>query len=110
MHFWLFAIGLLILIGAFIVGGLAQGWALDTLKAAPDGKSSVPTAMLDVVRQISPWLSAATLAGIVMLAAHLAFAVNFFKMILCPRLRAEAAAAPVPPELMRPLSDLQLSR
>ena len=110
LHFWLFIIGLVLLVGALSAGGVAQGLALETLKPAADGKTDVPVAMLEVLKQLSPWLSIASLGGIVMLAAHLAFAVNFFKMVLCPRLRAEAAIAPVPTELLRPLSDLQLSR
>ncbi len=89
-HFWLALAGLVLAGVSLSLGGLQQGRELTNAK--------IPFA--DVTQHTLPYLQAATLAGALLLLGHLAFAVNFVKLVLCPRHRAASAAAPVPASLL----------
>ncbi len=97
-HFWFATTGLVLGVVALSCGGIfVQGIGLANAK--------VP--MAEINTGMVFWLHLATFAGILLTLGHLAFFVNFFKLVLCPRHRSAAAAAPVPAVLLRPSPELQ---
>jgi cytochrome c oxidase cbb3-type subunit 1 len=95
-HFWCAALGFVIGIGALSFGGLVQAREL-----------AAGVKFGEVTAHTLPYLQAATVGGVLLIVGHLAFAFNFVKIAFCPCVRACAAAAPVPAELLQPAPDLE---
>ncbi len=90
-HFWLAAIGILIMVGALTFGGIIQGLAL--YDPAVNFMNSLFFA--------SPWLWVRSFSGLLLTAAHVIFAVHFVMMLLhLGDKRAEPTlfARPIPEE------------
>jgi len=96
-HFWLTTVGLVLGAASLSLGGLQQG---SKLADPAVGLAAVNEGMLF-------WLHAATYAGYMLVLGHLAFAINFFKLVLCPFYRAATSGTPVPAALLRPSPELQ---
>ncbi len=71
-HFWLSAYGILTMVGALTVAGLAQGGVLND--------PEIP--FMKSVEITLPWLFSRSIAGIVLTIAHVIFAVHFTMMLL----------------------------
>ncbi|MEI6861960.1 MAG: cbb3-type cytochrome c oxidase subunit I, partial [Verrucomicrobiota bacterium] len=96
MHFLCSVLGFVIGVVALSLGGLRQ---------AADLGGGVK--FDEVTAHLLPYLQLATVGGILLLVGHLAFAFHFVKLVFCPCVRARAAAAPVPAELLRTAPDLE---
>jgi cytochrome c oxidase cbb3-type subunit 1 len=81
LHFWATAIGIVVYVIAMSIGGWKQGTEL----LNPE----VP--FLDIVKGTLPYLFSRTVAGVIMLTGHLAFAVSFVWMLLKPRTAVETS-------------------
>jgi cytochrome c oxidase cbb3-type subunit 1 len=71
-HFWLAAIGILIMVGALTLGGIIQGLAL----------YDPAVSFMNSLFFASPWLWIRSFSGILLTAAHVIFAVHFVMMLL----------------------------
>jgi len=71
-HFWLAAIGILVMVGALTLGGIIQGLAL--YDPAVNFMNSMHFA--------SPFLWVRSISGLLLTAAHVIFAVHFVMMLL----------------------------
>lgn len=71
VHFWMAAVGITIMLVALHVGGWIQGLQLND--------STVQ--FMDIVQATVPWLKARSVSGLLLMIAHIAFAVNFFWML-----------------------------
>jgi len=78
-HFWTSLIGCGLSVAGLALAGYEQGIAMNTL---PGGADSVAVPFLDIVQRLLPYLFTQTLATVVLIAAHLAFAVNVGWLIL----------------------------
>ena len=87
----------------FILAGVAL--SLGGLKQAAELSRGVPFA--EVTAHTMPALQLATVGGLILLVGHLVFAFHFVKLAFCPCVRARAAAAPVPAELLRTAPELE---
>lgn len=67
-HFYCTLAGMLLLVAALIYGGFEQGRLLN--------QTTVPFS--EITAALKPWLTARSLALMVLLTGHLAFAINFF--------------------------------
>jgi cytochrome c oxidase cbb3-type subunit 1 len=81
VHWWMCAMGILLMVVALQVGGWIQGIQLNAL----DAEGSPVHTFLEVVENTKPWLWARSISGLMIFIGHLAFAVNVFWMILSPR-------------------------
>lgn len=91
-HFWAAALGLLLYVGASIVGGFEQGALL--------AKAEVPFA--EVSAALVPWLGARSIALMLLAIGHVAFAVNF-AWAVCPYNSGHAADAVLTPPAAMPV-------
>ncbi|NDV60893.1 hypothetical protein G0Q06_00335 [Puniceicoccales bacterium CK1056] len=80
-HWWMCAMGIVLMVVALQVGGWLQGMQMNAL--TEDG-TPVYT-FLEVVENTKPWLWARSLSGLLLLVGHLAFAVNVFWMVFSPK-------------------------
>jgi len=71
IHFWTTAGGILLYVVPLMVGGVWQGFAMNN----PD----IP--FLDIVATTKPYLAIRSLAGLIITVGHVAFAVNFTKVL-----------------------------
>lgn len=83
LHFWCCALGVILYVAAFTVGGIQQGLALND--------AQIP--FINIVGSLVPYLELGTLAWILLALGHLALAVNFVKMICTPSPAGATAAA-----------------
>jgi len=83
VHFWCTAVGIMIYVIGMSIGGALQGLQLLDVDKYP--------AFLDIVRNTVPWLFSRTLAGVLILVGHIAFAISFVWMLLKPRSAMETA-------------------
>ncbi len=97
-HFTLSFIGLLVGGVALELGGQQQGRDLAN-----------GVAFTEVTAHSLPYLQTATIAGVLLILGHLAFALNFVKIAFCPFVRARANAAPVPVELTRTAPEMEVA-
>jgi cytochrome c oxidase cbb3-type subunit 1 len=72
VHFWFCAIG----IGIMVVGLHIVGWLQGMMMNDPE----IP--FIDVVQMTLPWLFSRSVSGVLLTIGHVAFAINFFWMIL----------------------------
>lgn len=89
-HFWLAAIGIIVMVGALTIGGLLQGFALNDPKVN----------FMTTLSLTWPWRMVRSISGTAMLVAHLLFAVNFVLILLKvggPKKSATLFADPVKP-------------
>lgn len=71
-HFWLAAIGILLMVGSLTIGGIIQGFALNDVKVA----------FLTSVELAAPFRWVRAVSGLILTAAHLVFAVLFVQMLM----------------------------
>ena len=71
VHFWGSAIGISVMLIALYIAGWNQGTQLND--------ASIP--FIEVVQNTIPWLKVRSVSGLFLLVAHLAFALNFFRML-----------------------------
>ena len=94
VHFWAVALGLSVYLLALTFGGLAQGFALNSVPPGMPGKPGLPVPFLDIVAHTLPWLELSTLGLCLAAVGYLAFALNFAGMLLkllCPSAAAKPA-------------------
>lgn len=84
LHFWCVAVGITLMVVALHVGGWLQGLEMND--------PSIP--FLDVVKHTQVWLKARTHSGILITVGHIAFAINFFWMLLFCKETEITAASP----------------
>ncbi len=82
LHFWTCASGIVLYVLAMCIGGWIQGIQINNPGAYPD--------FVDVVGNTMPWLVAGSLAGILLLLGHAAFAIHFFWILLRPEIPDES--------------------
>lgn len=70
-HFWTAVVGVTIYIIGMHVGGWIQGWEL--------GKTDTP--VVEIAIKTIPWLMSRSVAGIILTASHIFFAIHFFWML-----------------------------
>lgn len=97
-HFLASVAGAVLIIGSMVVAGIIQGAALNTL---PGGSESAPVAFLDIVGQIKPYLFARTAGIVLLVVAHLAFALNVLWLL---SLSSAAPAAAYSPDRRSPFA------
>jgi cytochrome c oxidase cbb3-type subunit 1 len=71
-HFWLAAVGIILMVGTLSVGGVIQGFAL----------RDVEVSFMSSQHLASPFRYVRSLTGIILTAAHVVFAVHFTMMLL----------------------------
>ncbi len=71
IHWWGSAVGILLMVCALQIGGWIQGLEMN----------NPAINFLDVVQNTMPWLKARSVSGVLLLIAHVAFAINFFWML-----------------------------
>jgi cytochrome c oxidase cbb3-type subunit 1 len=71
-HFWLAAVGIILMVGTLTVGGVIQGLAL----------RDVEVSFMTSVYLEAPFRYVRSLTGIILTAAHVVFAVHFTLMLL----------------------------
>ncbi len=96
-HWWLCAMGIILMVAALQLGGWIQGMQLN----AVDADGAPVYTFLQVVENTKPWLWARSLSGLMLLVGHLAFAINVFWMIFSP----STAGQPTRPTLLAPLPE-----
>jgi cbb3-type cytochrome oxidase subunit 1 len=72
VHFWSAFLGLLVAVGAALAGGWQAGQQL----------ANPAVSAAQVAAQSAPWALAGSLAALLLLVGHFAFALNAFGMIL----------------------------
>ena len=104
LHFWSTAAGSLIMVLILTVGGLHQGFLLNTPSLAHKlglQADADPVNFLEIVRVMSNYLVWRSLSGILIFIGHIAFAISVVWMLLKPR-TVEAGAPTLfrnPPEM-----------
>lgn len=96
-HFWSSLAGLVVCAGALALGGLAQGAAINDPEQYPE--------FVQVMQRILPYLFTHSLGVILLAVGHLAFAVNFTRLLL----QAALSGAPAP-DLFRDAPQLEAAR
>jgi len=89
-HFWLAAIGIIVMVGALTIGGLLQGFALNDPEVN----------FMTTLSLTWPWRMVRSISGTAMLFAHVLFAINFVLILLKiggPKDSATLLAEPVKP-------------
>jgi cytochrome c oxidase cbb3-type subunit 1 len=81
MHFWATSAGIGVYVAALSIGGVVQGWQL----VHPDAYPS----FLQIMAGTVPWLFSRSMAGVLLLAGHIAFAAGFVWMLLSRRTAAQ---------------------
>jgi cytochrome c oxidase cbb3-type subunit 1 len=71
-HFWLAAIGILVMVGALTLGGLLQGFALNDPEVN----------FMMTLQLVWPWRLVRSISGTAMMVAHILFAINFALILL----------------------------
>jgi len=96
-HFWLAAIGILVMVGALTMGGLLQGFALNDPQVN----------FMTTLELVWPWRLIRSISGTAMLVGHILFAVNFVLILLKiggPKKSATLFAPPVANQSERELA------
>ncbi len=81
VHFWACAIGIGMYITGLSIGGWIQGLQMNNPDQYPD--------FIQIVQNTIPWLVSRSIAGMLILVGHVAFAINFFWILLQPRVADE---------------------
>lgn len=90
VHWWMCALGILLMVVALQLGGWIQGLQMNAL--TEDG---VPKyAFLEVVENTKPWLWARSISGLMLLIGHVAFGINVFWMVFQRRPATEQESEP----------------
>jgi len=71
-HFWLSALGILLMTVSLTVGGLLQGWEMDKAEKG----------FMDIMQMTVPYLQARSVSGGILTLAHLAFALSFVLVLI----------------------------
>jgi cytochrome c oxidase cbb3-type subunit 1 len=79
-HWWMCALGILLMVFALQVGGWIQGIQLNALDEDGIPKYN----FLEVVANTLPWLHMRSVSGLMLTIGHIAFAINVFWMIFNP--------------------------
>lgn len=77
MHFWACAIGITIYVVFLSIGGWIQGLQMNN--------ADIP--FIETVKNTVPWLTARSVGGFCIAAGHIAFFINFYKMLFAPKLQ-----------------------
>jgi cytochrome c oxidase cbb3-type subunit 1 len=87
-HFWLSALGIVLMTAALTIGGIQQGLAMH----------AADQAFLDIVAMVVPYLQARSLSGGILTLAHLIFALSFILIVIgwAPRSGKATLLAPLP--------------
>lgn len=96
-HWWMCAMGILLMVVALQIGGWMQGLQLNAL--TEDG-TPVHT-FIQVVENTKLWLWGRSISGLMILIGHLAFAINVFWMIFSPKTQDPSTR----PTLLTPLTE-----
>jgi cytochrome c oxidase cbb3-type subunit I len=83
LHFWSTALGITIYVVGLSLGGVIQGLQLLDVQGYPS--------FLTIMAGTVPWLFSRTVAGVLMMVGHVAFAVSFVWILLKPRSTRESA-------------------
>lgn len=78
VHWWMCALGIILMAVALQVGGWIQGLQLNAI----DEDGTVKYTFMEVVRNTIPWLWMRSISGFMIMIGHIAFAINVFWMIL----------------------------
>lgn len=79
-HWWMCAMGILIMVAGLQIGGWIQGLQLNAL----DDEGIPVYTFLQVMENTKPWLWLRSLSGLMILVGHIAFAINVFWIIFSP--------------------------
>lgn len=90
-HFWASAAGIVVLVASLMIAGWIQGVKLN----------DADVAFVDVTRATLPWLAAASLGWVILLVAHVTFAVNVISLVTSRTISEESGAILLsnPPEM-----------
>lgn len=80
-HWWMCALGILIMVSALQIGGWIQGLQMNALNE--DGTPKF--VFLQIVENTKPWLWGRSISGLMIMVGHFAFAINIFWMLLLAR-------------------------
>ncbi|MGB0272618.1 MAG: cbb3-type cytochrome c oxidase subunit I [Opitutales bacterium] len=72
-HFWMCAIGILLMVFALQIGGWFQGLQMNDAENYPD--------FIEIVKNTRPYMIIRSVSGVMLLVGHIAFAINFFWML-----------------------------
>lgn len=72
-HFWMCAIGILLMVFALQIGGWLQGLQMNDAENYPD--------FIEIVKNTRPYMIIRSVSGVMLLVGHIAFAINFFWML-----------------------------
>lgn len=78
-HFWSSFLGCLASVSIYAIAGYNQSRALNV---APPSVDALPVALLEIGRTLQPYFFAQTLALLILIGGHLAFAVNVIWLLL----------------------------
>jgi cytochrome c oxidase cbb3-type subunit 1 len=90
VHWWMCALGILLMVVALQVGGWIQGLQLN----ARDADGAPVHTFIEVVRNTIPWLWARSVSGLMLTIGHIAFAINVAWMLLRRPASPGQASAP----------------
>jgi cytochrome c oxidase cbb3-type subunit 1 len=81
VHWWMCAMGIILMVVALQIGGWIQGLQMNALS-----EEGTPVyTFLEVVENTKPWLWARSISGLMILIGHLAFAINVAWIIFSPK-------------------------
>lgn len=81
VHWWMCAMGILLMVFALQVGGWIQGLQMNALT-----EMGTPVyTFLETVENTKPWLWARSISGLMLLIGHLAFAINVGWILFSPK-------------------------
>jgi cytochrome c oxidase cbb3-type subunit 1 len=83
-HFYMTAGGITIMILALYIGGWRQGLSLN----------NADIDFIEIVKSTIPWLHARSVSGLLIAIGHVAFAINFFWMVVARHGREDIEGAP----------------
>lgn len=94
VHWWMCAMGILLMVCALQIGGWVQGLQMNALTT----EGTPAYSFIEVMNNTKPWLWARSISGLMLMVGHIAFAINVFWMIA----QRPAKAAASEPTLLTP--------
>jgi cytochrome c oxidase cbb3-type subunit 1 len=79
-HWYMSGMGAILMVAALMIGGWIQGMQMNAL----DSEGAPLFTFLDIVENTKPFLWARSMAGLMIMVGHFAFAMNVFWMIFSP--------------------------
>ncbi len=93
LHFWTSAAGIGLYVFAMCVGGWIQGLQMNNPEAYPE--------FVDITRNTLPWLVMASLGGLLLFVAHVAFAIHCLWLLLRPETAENRSMLTAEPKTMK---------